>query len=158
MARSSASPAKPKGEPSGASPTPSPPPTTADARSARSTEATSTRATLAGGWSIEVTCSLFKDSTERARFAKDPERYANIDLADRGSCPHCWGWTSLARRPTARFSASVTFDGPTFPPPDLGRGPPRPLDHPPTMNPFDDRGRPFSRGGPVSEPDGPGVT
>jgi YHS domain-containing protein/thioredoxin-related protein len=47
---------------------------------------------------------LFKDAAERDRFVKDPERYANIDLADRGSCPHGWTRASLYRRPPSRLS------------------------------------------------------
>ena len=49
---------------------------------------------------------LFKDATERARFAKDPERYANIDLADRTHCLHCWTRTRLVRGTPSRFSAA----------------------------------------------------
>ena len=54
---------------------------------------------------------LFKDGVERDRFVKDPERYANINLADRGSCPHCWSRANLARRPATRFSASYPLTG-----------------------------------------------
>ena len=60
---------------------------------------------------------LFKDSDERDRFVKDPERYANVDLADRGSCPHCRTRTSLARRAPSRFSAATQLQGlPTLAP------------------------------------------
>jgi thioredoxin-related protein/YHS domain-containing protein len=61
---------------------------------------------------------LFKDGNERSRFANDPERYANVDLADRGPCPHCWGRITLARRPTSRFSATYPLDGSATPAPD----------------------------------------
>ena len=61
---------------------------------------------------------LFKDGAGRERFAKDPERYANLNLADRGSCPHCWGRPTLARRLSSRFSATLpTANSPT-PAPD----------------------------------------
>ena len=58
---------------------------------------------------------LFKDSSERDRFVKDPDRYAHIDLADRDSCPHRWSRLSLARRPTTRFSTASPLS--TVPPP-----------------------------------------
>lgn len=61
---------------------------------------------------------LFKDGIERERFAKDPERYANLNLADRESCPHCWGRLSLARRLSSRFSATVPMGPPPTPAPD----------------------------------------
>jgi YHS domain-containing protein len=34
---------------------------------------------------------LCADSAERERFLTNPERYANVDLAVRQTCPHCWG-------------------------------------------------------------------
>ena len=61
---------------------------------------------------------LFKDGAERDRFVKDPERYANIDLADRGLCPHCRSRTNLARRPTSRFSAAHQLIASPAPSPD----------------------------------------
>lgn len=61
---------------------------------------------------------LFKDDAERGRFAKDPERYANLDLAVRGSCPHCWGRPTLARRLSSRFSATLPIGGSSTPAPD----------------------------------------
>ena len=30
------------------------------------------------------------DDADRERFLKNPERYANVDLASRSTCPHCW--------------------------------------------------------------------
>lgn len=33
---------------------------------------------------------LCADASERERFLKNPERYANVDLAARSTCPHCW--------------------------------------------------------------------
>ena len=61
---------------------------------------------------------LFKDLSGRDRFVKDPERYANVDLAGRGSCPHCWGRIGLARRPSTRFSATYPLEGSPAPAPD----------------------------------------
>ena len=54
---------------------------------------------------------LFKDESERNRFVKDPERYAHVDAAGRGSCPHCWSRTRLAGRPSSRFSATNPIEG-----------------------------------------------
>lgn len=60
---------------------------------------------------------LFKDLAERDLFVKDPERYANVDLADRATCPHCRTRTTLARRAPARFSAAAQVPGlPPIPP------------------------------------------
>ena len=61
---------------------------------------------------------LFKDGTERDRFVKDPERYANVSLADRDTCPHCWTRSSLARRTPSRFSATFRPGGLPTPSPD----------------------------------------
>lgn len=57
---------------------------------------------------------LCADVAERMRFLKTPERYAHVNLAERGSCPHCWAmenWLvrtrpadSLARRRRDLFS------------------------------------------------------
>ena len=33
---------------------------------------------------------LCAEAAERERFLKNPERYANVDLATRSTCPHCW--------------------------------------------------------------------
>ena len=49
---------------------------------------------------------LFRDGTERDRFAAIPERYAHIDVSDRLSCPHCWQPTRLAGRPNSRLSSA----------------------------------------------------
>jgi hypothetical protein len=54
---------------------------------------------------------LFKDVAERDRFVKDPERYANVDLADRGTCPHCRTRTNLAGRAPSRFTAATQIQG-----------------------------------------------
>src|SRR5205085_988306 len=32
---------------------------------------------------------LCADEAARRRFARDPERYGNADVAERGHCPHC---------------------------------------------------------------------
>jgi YHS domain-containing protein/thioredoxin-related protein len=61
---------------------------------------------------------LFKNATERDRFVKDPERYANLDRTDRDSCPHCWTRATVARRPTSRFSTALPTAGPAVPSPD----------------------------------------
>ncbi len=61
---------------------------------------------------------LFKDSGERERFVKDPERYANIDLSDRGTCPHCRSRTTLAGRLSSRFSAFYRPTAAPAPSPD----------------------------------------
>jgi thioredoxin-related protein/YHS domain-containing protein len=61
---------------------------------------------------------LFKDGAERDRFVKDPDRYANINLADRSSCPHCWSRVTLASRSPSRFSAAYPIDGRSVPSPD----------------------------------------
>ena len=61
---------------------------------------------------------LFKDAGERERFVKDPERYANIDLADRGTCPHCRTRTTLAGRLSSRFSAFYRPTAAPIPSPD----------------------------------------
>ena len=43
-------------------------------------------------WGVIYKGHLFlcSDASERAKFIKNPERYANTDLAERHSCPHCW--------------------------------------------------------------------
>jgi thioredoxin-related protein/YHS domain-containing protein len=61
---------------------------------------------------------LFKDGAERDRFVKDPERYANIDLADRDFCPHRWSKMSLARRAPSRFSTAPPLSNSPPPAPD----------------------------------------
>ena len=48
---------------------------------------------------------LFRDFTDRDRFAKDPERYAGLDPSVRATCPHCRERAPLARRLTSRFSS-----------------------------------------------------
>jgi len=34
---------------------------------------------------------LCANAADRDRFIENPERYANVDLVARDSCPHCWG-------------------------------------------------------------------
>jgi YHS domain-containing protein len=65
---------------------------------------------------------LCADAVERDRFLKSPARYANIDLASRSACLHCWSdksgqqtaqtkgqpaSTTAARRPTLPSPAAV---------------------------------------------------
>ena len=47
---------------------------------------------------------LFKDLSDRDRFAKDPERYAGVDPSARAACPHCREHSHPSRRLTSRFS------------------------------------------------------
>lgn len=49
---------------------------------------------------------LCADEEARAKFAADPERYANRDVADRGFCPHCLAKDGEHVRGLPRFSAS----------------------------------------------------
>ena len=44
------------------------------------------------------------DEGTRALFLKQPERYAHVDVADRGFCPHCWARESLLVRGRAEHS------------------------------------------------------
>jgi YHS domain-containing protein len=48
----------------------------------------------------------FADGPSRAAFLKNPARYADIDVADRGFCPHCWKNTRTLVRGLPKFSAS----------------------------------------------------
>jgi hypothetical protein len=41
---------------------------------------------------------LCADDAGRHRFLKHPERYAHVNSADRGFCPHCWGYDHLIAR------------------------------------------------------------
>jgi YHS domain-containing protein len=61
---------------------------------------------------------LFKDAGQRERFVKDPERYAHLDLADRGACPHAWTRAALYRRPPSRFTLPYPTTGALVPSPD----------------------------------------
>jgi thioredoxin-related protein/YHS domain-containing protein len=49
-------------------------------------------------WSVLFKDHLFlcADEEVRDRFLKNPERYARVAMADRQSCPHCWGRDGLA--------------------------------------------------------------
>ena len=60
---------------------------------------------------------LFKDPSDRDRFAKDPERYAGLDRSNRASCPHCRERSTLARRMANRFSTMFTTQPPITNPP-----------------------------------------
>jgi YHS domain-containing protein len=55
---------------------------------------------------------LCADGEARDRFARDPERYANADVVDRGFCPHCRGRVDGPVRGDPRFAA--THDGRTY--------------------------------------------
>jgi YHS domain-containing protein len=52
---------------------------------------------------------LCEGEPARARFATDPERYANPDVAERGFCPHCKADSGRLVRGEARYS--TTHDG-----------------------------------------------
>jgi YHS domain-containing protein len=63
---------------------------------------------------------LFAGTEDRTRFLKNPERYANVDLASRHSCPHCWGTTSrrqIAQVPPRAAAASLATRRIVLPPP-----------------------------------------
>ena len=45
----------------------------------------------------------------RRRFLDEPERYAMVDVAEQGFCPHCLGETGLLVRGDPRYT--VTRDG-----------------------------------------------
>ena len=62
---------------------------------------------------------LFKDPTDRNRFAKDPERYAGVDRSNRASCPHCRERSTLARRMANRFSTMFATQAPVTNPPAI---------------------------------------
>lgn len=51
------------------------------------------------------------DASERERFLKNPERYANVDVAAMASCPHCWTARSgvgLAQAPDKPAPSTAT--------------------------------------------------
>jgi YHS domain-containing protein len=52
---------------------------------------------------------LCADETCRKHFLNHPERYARVDVADRGFCPHCWGREHLLVR--GRPPHSLTLGG-----------------------------------------------
>lgn len=47
---------------------------------------------------------LFAGEAQRARFLKQPARYAHVDAVDRGYCPHCWARDAVATRDRSEFS------------------------------------------------------
>ena len=61
---------------------------------------------------------LCADEPARARFAADPERYANPDVAHRGDCPHCLATTGDRVQGLPRYSASHAGRRYFFPAPD----------------------------------------
>jgi YHS domain-containing protein len=56
-------------------------------------------------WGVLYQGRLFLCATEgaRRRFLKDPERYAMVDVAEQGFCPHCLGETGLLVRGNPRY-------------------------------------------------------
>ena len=62
-------------------------------------------------WGVLYQGRLFLCATEEARrrFLKDPERYAMVDVAEQGFCPHCLGETGLLVRGDPKFE--VTREG-----------------------------------------------
>jgi YHS domain-containing protein len=61
---------------------------------------------------------LCGDEAGRRRFLQRPERYAHVDVADRGFCPHCWASERLLVRGRADYS--LTRGGRRFLFPDPG--------------------------------------
>jgi YHS domain-containing protein len=57
-------------------------------------------------WSVLFREHLFlcADEESRARFLKNPERYAHVAAADRLFCPHCWGRDGLRAQGAAAGS------------------------------------------------------
>jgi hypothetical protein len=60
---------------------------------------------------------LCGDESDRQRFLQHPERYAHVDAADRGFCPHCWAHDDLLVRGRPEFS--LTRGGRRYLFPDL---------------------------------------
>jgi YHS domain-containing protein len=52
---------------------------------------------------------LCADDASRQLFLKSPRRYAHVDVADRGFCPHCWSMEKLVVR--GRPQCSLTRGG-----------------------------------------------
>ena len=74
---------------------------------------------LAGSvkWGVIYKGHLFlcSNADERGKFLKNPERYANTDLADRNACPHCWGSQNAPQVAQAPGRASTAPTAPTSP-------------------------------------------
>lgn len=49
---------------------------------------------------------LCADQAVRSAFLKNPERYARVDVADRGFCPHCWTKDGLVVRGQPHFATT----------------------------------------------------
>jgi YHS domain-containing protein/thiol-disulfide isomerase/thioredoxin len=62
-------------------------------------------------WSVLYLDRLYLCGSEESqrRFLEQPERYARVDVADRGFCPHCWAREGLLVRGVPRYS--LTRDG-----------------------------------------------
>ncbi|MBV8233727.1 MAG: thioredoxin family protein [Planctomycetaceae bacterium] len=61
---------------------------------------------------------LCADEAERQQFLRDPRRYAQVDVADRGFCPHCWDRDHLLVRGLPQYSFSRGGRRYLFPGPD----------------------------------------
>jgi YHS domain-containing protein/thioredoxin-related protein len=49
---------------------------------------------------------LFADEMARQKFAKEPEKYAHVDVAEQGNCPHCRGLAGRLVRGLPEFVAT----------------------------------------------------
>jgi YHS domain-containing protein len=65
-------------------------------------------------WGALYDGRLYLCATEedRRRFLKDPQRYAQVDVAEQGFCPHCMDETGLLVRGDPKYG--VTRDGRTY--------------------------------------------
>jgi YHS domain-containing protein/thioredoxin-related protein len=70
-------------------------------------------------WSVLYQGHLYLCASEesRQRFMKQPERYAHVDVADRGFCPHCWARERLLVRGVPRYSLTRSGHRYFFPDP-----------------------------------------
>ncbi len=62
-------------------------------------------------WGVLYQGRLFLCATEdaRRRFLKEPERYAMVDVAEQGFCPHCLSETGLLVRGDPKYE--ITREG-----------------------------------------------
>jgi YHS domain-containing protein len=60
---------------------------------------------------------LCGDEAGRKRFLRDPERYARVDVADRGFCPHCWARDGLLVRGRPNYTLTKAGRRYLFPEP-----------------------------------------
>ncbi len=61
---------------------------------------------------------LCADASVRKQFLKEPERYAHVDVAEHGFCPHCWERDHLLVRGLPQYSLSRGGRRYFFPNPD----------------------------------------